>query len=118
MTVANVSPRHQHAVSAGIKGLEDKVGIDPAGTHHPDNPHIGRILKAAYPCQVSSGIGAPVAGKRNNLRFKSFGHNKTPVSNEERRLTIEESWKRFAIRIIAGAQRHQQIVNHQSSTVN
>jgi hypothetical protein len=95
MTVADVSPSHQHAVGAGFKGLQNKVGIDPARTHHPDNPHIGRILKPAHPRKISSGIGAPVARKRNNFRFKSFGHNKTPVSTDNKKI------------------KHFSIVNHQ-----
>jgi len=49
MTVTDVSPGNQHAVSTLQKGLEDKVGVDPAGTHDPDNPHVWGILKTAHP---------------------------------------------------------------------
>ena len=74
MTVTDVSPGHQNPISTHLKCLEDEIGIDTSGTHHADNPHIGRILKTAHTRQISSRIGAPVAGKGDYSRSKSFSH--------------------------------------------
>ncbi len=74
MAVADVSPRDQYAVGTHLKCLEDEVWIDTAGTHHPDNPHIGRILKTADACKISGRIGTPVAGKCDDLGFEFFNH--------------------------------------------
>jgi hypothetical protein len=74
MTVADMSPGHQYAVRALLKGLEDKFGIHAAGTHETDDSHIGRILKPTHPCQICRGIGAPVAGKSNDLGTEPLRH--------------------------------------------
>ena len=74
MAVADVSPGNQYPVGAQLKCLEDEIWIDPAGTHYPDNPHIGRVLKTAHACQIRSRIGAPVAGKGNDPRTKLLSH--------------------------------------------
>jgi hypothetical protein len=82
MAVADMSPRHQDPVGALLKGLEDEIGIDPSGTHHPDNPHVGRVLKTAHACKIRSRIGAPVAGKGNDLWAKFLRHN-TPRNDRK-----------------------------------
>jgi hypothetical protein len=74
MAVSNVSPGYEHTVCTHLEGLEDEVGIDSARTHHPDNPQIGGVLKTADTCQVSRGIGTPIASKRNNFWIKIFSH--------------------------------------------
>ena len=63
MTVANVSTGNQDAVRPFQESLEQEAVIHPAGTHDSDQMDIGRILHAGHPCQVSPGVGAPVANK-------------------------------------------------------
>ena len=74
MTVADVSPCHQYAVGALLKCLEDKIGVDPARTHDPDDPHIGRVLKTADARKVSSRICTPVTGKGDDFWAKLLRH--------------------------------------------
>jgi hypothetical protein len=45
MTLPEVSTAHKKTVSACAEGLYDKQGIHPAGTHDPDHPDVGRVLK-------------------------------------------------------------------------
>ena len=78
MAIADVSPGHQYAVRPLLKGLEDKIGVDPARTHDPNNPHVWGILKTAYSCQISSRIGAPVARKCNYFWTKLLSHELPP----------------------------------------
>jgi hypothetical protein len=74
MTVTHVSPGHQNAVRTSLKRLENKIRIDPARTHHPNNSHVGRILKTAHPCQISGRIGAPVTRKCYDFGIKYVVH--------------------------------------------
>ena len=63
MTVADVSAGYHHAVGALKKGLQQEAVVDPAGTHHADQAHIAWVLDAGNPCQIGSGVSAPVANK-------------------------------------------------------
>jgi hypothetical protein len=63
MAIAEMSPRPHHAVCAFFKCPEYMRRADPAGTHHPDKPHVSRILHPAHPGSIRSGIRAPVAGE-------------------------------------------------------
>jgi hypothetical protein len=74
MTVADVSAAYQDAIRAFLKGLQDEVGRNAPGTHHPDNPDIGRILDAADPGKVSAGVCAPVAAKSDYFRLEIRAH--------------------------------------------
>jgi len=67
MTVADVSAGDQDAVGAILESLEDKIGVDPPGTHDADDAQVRRILESAHPGEVGRGIGAPVTGKRENF---------------------------------------------------
>jgi hypothetical protein len=44
MAITEMSPRHQDAVAALLKGLDDKQRIDPARAHHPYRPDVGWVL--------------------------------------------------------------------------
>jgi hypothetical protein len=74
MAVTNVSATHQDAVRPQLKSSENEVGRNPAGTHHPDQPDVGRVLKAADAGQIGTGISAPVAAKSNDLRLELRSH--------------------------------------------
>jgi hypothetical protein len=74
MAVAHVSSGNQDTVGTHLQSFEDKIGTHTAGTHHPNDAHVGRILKAADACQVSCRIGTPVTGKRNDPGVEFFGH--------------------------------------------
>ncbi len=69
MTVADVSAGNQDAICSFQESLEQKAVIHPAGTHESDQPDIGRILHSGHPCQVSPGVGAPVADESQNIWF-------------------------------------------------
>jgi hypothetical protein len=63
MAIAEMSPRPHHAVGAFFECPEDVRRADPAGTHHPDQPHVSRILHPAYSGGIRSGVRTPVAGE-------------------------------------------------------
>jgi len=75
MTVADVSTTDEDAVGAELKGLEDEVGRNPAGTHDPDHPDIGWILDAADARQVGTGVSAPIAAEGNDFGFELRTHD-------------------------------------------
>jgi hypothetical protein len=74
MTIADVSPGHEHSVCAPLKGLEHEVRVDLSRAHDPDQLQVGRVLKTADPGQVRSGVSAPVACETNDLRIEAFVH--------------------------------------------
>ena len=67
MAFARVSPGDPDAVRAVTQCGKDEFGTHSAGTGHPDNPEIGRILQAAHPGEIRRAITAPVAEERRNL---------------------------------------------------
>ena len=79
MAVADVSAGDEDPIGTSFKPLEDKIGVDPAGAHDPDNPHVGRVLETADPGQVGSRIGAPITGKGENLWTEISGHVRFPA---------------------------------------
>jgi len=46
MTFAQVSPHDHDAVCSFGQRMSHKIRVHHAGAHHPNGPHIGRILKA------------------------------------------------------------------------
>jgi hypothetical protein len=71
----------QHSVRSIDESLEDINGIDGSRTHQMDDADIGGILLAGRPGQVRSRIGAPVAKKSYNPRFK-LSHLVPPSSSQ------------------------------------
>jgi hypothetical protein len=71
MTFAGVTAHYQDAVCAEFKGFGNKVRMNHPGAHHPDDPHVSGILDTAGPRKIGGRIRAPIAGKRQNLWFKS-----------------------------------------------
>ena len=69
MAVTRVSPGYPDAIRAVTEGSEYKFGAHPSGAWNPDDPYIGRVLKATHASQVSGAITAPVAEKGSNLWF-------------------------------------------------
>jgi hypothetical protein len=66
MTFAQVSATHQHPVGSLGKSVNNQIGVDHTGTHHPDNPAVRGVLDPGNPGQISTGIGAPIAEEGNN----------------------------------------------------
>ena len=52
---------HQNAIRAIGECINHQVGMNHAAALDADDPYIGGILDARRSCQVSRGIGAPVA---------------------------------------------------------
>jgi hypothetical protein len=61
MAVAWVSPGNPDAVGTVPEGGKDEFGAHPRRAWNPDDPDIGRVLKATDPCQVCRAVTAPVA---------------------------------------------------------
>jgi hypothetical protein len=76
MAVTEMSPGHQDAVGPLSQGPYDEHRVYAARAHHPYRPHVGRVLQPGHPCQIRSGIGAPVAQKRYDFWFE-FCHTFT-----------------------------------------
>jgi len=70
MTVSWMAPPNQNSVRSIDESLEDINGIDGSRAHQMDDADIGGILLPSGPGQVRSRIGAPVAKKGYNPRFK------------------------------------------------
>jgi len=89
MAIAEVSPGPHHAIGAFFKGTKNVRRTDPPGTHHPDEPYIGRILHPAHPGSIRPSIRAPVTGEHHNSRIeiiRLFLHN--VISLETKYMTI------------------------------
>jgi hypothetical protein len=78
MAVAKVSAAYQNAVCPLLESLEDKIGGDPARAHDPYHPNAGRVLQPTDPCQISTGIGAPIAAESDNFGFEFSSHEHIP----------------------------------------
>jgi hypothetical protein len=74
MTVTDVSPGDQHAISAKLEGLQEKTMVYSPRTHDTNDPNIGRILYPTHPSQIRGCVSTPVAGKCHNLWTKSITH--------------------------------------------
>jgi hypothetical protein len=61
MTLARMSAADQHSVCSQLKGLKYKGRLYPATAHDTDYTHVRRILFPGSACQVSRGIGTPIA---------------------------------------------------------
>jgi len=69
MAVSRVSPRDPDTIRAVPECREDKLGAYPAGTGHPDDPEIGRVLEPADSGKVCRAVTAPVTQKGGDFRF-------------------------------------------------
>ena len=81
MAIADVSAAHKNAVSTFLESLENVVRRYGGRAHHPNVTDVGRVLQPTDSRQVSPGISAPVAEKRQNFRFESC-HIKHSLSYE------------------------------------
>jgi hypothetical protein len=80
MTFAQVSATHQYPVGPLGKSVNDQIGVDHPGTHHPDNPAVRGILDPGNSGQISTGIGAPIAEEGDNKGFVFITHRSTSLS--------------------------------------
>jgi hypothetical protein len=72
MTFPKLSAAHKHTIYTCTKGFDDKERVHSAGTHDPNDPEIGRVLKPGNTCRVGRGVAAPIAKETQYLRFKRF----------------------------------------------
>jgi hypothetical protein len=79
MTFAEASAGHKDAVRPCLQGLQDIMGRDRPGAHHPDDPDRGRILHSTDPSQVSGCISSPGTQKSYDFRLK-LCHQATPFN--------------------------------------
>jgi hypothetical protein len=77
MAFAVLSAAGKDTVCALDKAAQDKGRINPAGTHHPDCPQVGRILEPGYPGSIGSCITTPVTEKTQNSGIKIIAHQYT-----------------------------------------
>jgi hypothetical protein len=70
MAITLASPAHKHAVNPLLKRQQHMMRRHAGRAHHPDNPHIGRILQSTNPSQVSSRVRSPGAQKADDFGFK------------------------------------------------
>jgi histone deacetylase complex regulatory component SIN3 len=75
MTFPKVSAHDNDAVSAISQSFNHQVRMYHPGTHYPDSPHIGRVLQARNPGQVTASIRAPVAKEPDYDRFEIVRHD-------------------------------------------
>jgi len=85
MTFAKTSAGHKDAVRPCLQSLQDVVGRDRPGAHHPDDPDRRRILHSTDPSQVSRSISSPGTQKSNDLWSKLLCHE-ISSQNEKRKV--------------------------------
>ncbi len=69
MAVSRVSPGNPDPIGAVAEGGQNKLRVHPGGARDPYDPDIGRVLEAAYACEISRTITTPVTEKSRNLWF-------------------------------------------------
>jgi hypothetical protein len=70
MAVSGVTSTDQDRIGSLKQGFYYIFRVNHAGTHDPNQPHIGRISQSGSSGQIRSGIRAPVANKSNDRRFE------------------------------------------------
>jgi hypothetical protein len=89
MAISDVSPGPHDAVRAFFERPENVPRADPAGAHHSDEPHVGRILHPAHSGGICTGIRTPVAGEDDDSGIETVCfliHSR--VSLEDRNLPV------------------------------
>jgi hypothetical protein len=77
MTFAMLSATGEDTVRALDKTAQDKCRINPTGTHHPDGPQVGWVLKPGNPGCVRCCVAAPITEKTQNLGTEIIAHQNT-----------------------------------------
>ena len=70
MAFAKMSAAGKDAVRSVDKTFHKENRVDAARAHHPDDPHMGWILKTGHTGSISGGIATPVAEETQDLRFE------------------------------------------------
>ena len=73
VAIPGVAAADDDAVGSPGQGIEDELGIDPAGAHEPDHADVGGVLQPRHAGEVRGRIGAPVAEERNDARLPRGG---------------------------------------------
>jgi len=71
MTFAKLSAAAEDGIRPLQKPFEDKGGINPAGTHHPDRAKVWRVLKTGNPRCICGRVTAPVTEEPKDLWAES-----------------------------------------------
>ena len=79
MTFTELSAAGEDAIRAFNETAQDKGRINPARTHYPDGPQVGRILKPGNPGGIRCRITAPVTEKTQNSGIKIITHSITSL---------------------------------------
>jgi hypothetical protein len=74
MAFTRVSAHDQNAVRALEEGMHDEVRAHHPRAHHADGPHVGGVLKARNPGEITAGVSAPVAQKPDDDGFEWSFH--------------------------------------------
>jgi hypothetical protein len=70
MAVSGVTSTDKDCIGPLKQSLDHIFGINHAGTHDPNQPHIGRISQSGSSGQIRSSVRAPVANKSNDRGFE------------------------------------------------
>jgi hypothetical protein len=60
MAISRMASQDHDAVITYEECPWNEYRINSSGTHHPDDPCIGRILKSGNTCEIRPRIGTPV----------------------------------------------------------
>src|ERR1051326_556307 len=72
VTVSGVTAQDQDAISAMAVRFQDKLRIDPAAAHDPNDIHVWRAGNLRRAGLVCAGVGAPVTEEPYNFRLKGL----------------------------------------------
>src|ERR1017187_2963519 len=72
MTIARVTPEHQHSIGALGQRLNYQIRMNHAAALHAENTDVGGILQSRGPGEVGAGIRAPVTAESHDQRLPPF----------------------------------------------
>ncbi len=70
MTFLKLSAANKQTINTYTKGFDNEKRIHSAGTHDPNYPNIGWILKTGNTCRIGCRIATPVTEETKYSWFK------------------------------------------------
>lgn len=70
MTFPELSPANKKTISTYTKCFDNEKGVHSSGTHDPNYPYIGWVLKTGNTCRIGCRIATPVTKETEYFWFK------------------------------------------------
>lgn len=96
MAVAGVAAAEDHAVGSALEGTEDEHRVHTAGAGNADDLYIRGVLKPVRSGEIGTGVGAPVATERDDLRLEFVFIHRHIASTSARICLLEKPERSIA----------------------